>query len=135
MWSFLLWNMRFAIFRHKNERKCIYYYTGKNISSRGHISMYRFTNIVETWISIQNVYLLDWQLHSPGLNIMENVLGWLSRKVYEFRKQYERKSELIHAIKKAWTEISLNYIKTLYDSIPKRIFEVISNKGGSTHYY
>lgn len=67
---------------------------------------------------------------------MKNIWGRLARKVYEFRKQYERKSELIDAIKKAWTtEISLNYIKTLYDSILNRIFEVISNKGRITHYY
>lgn len=33
-----------------------------------------------------------------------DVWGWLARKVYESRKQYETKSELIVAIKKAWTE-------------------------------
>ena len=65
---------------------------------------------------------------------MENVCGWLTRKVYESGKQYETKSDLIEAINKSWSTISLDYIKSLYDSIPNRIFEVISNKGGSIHY-
>ena len=91
-------------------------------------------NVVKNWIRKQNVTLLDWPPYSPDLNIMENVWGWLARKVYESGKQYETKSDLIEAINKAWSTISLDYIKSLYDSIPNRIFEVISNKGGSTHY-
>ena len=60
---------------------------------------------------------------------MENVWGWLPRKFYESGKQYETKFDLIEAINIAWSTISLDYIKSLYDSIPNRIFEVISNKG------
>ena len=65
---------------------------------------------------------------------MENVWGWLARKVYESAKQSETKSNLIEAINKAWSTISLDYIKSLYDSIPNRIFDVTSNKEGITHY-
>ena len=89
--------------------------------------------MVKNWIR-KNVILLDWPPYSPDLNIMENVWGWLARKVYESGKQYETKSDLIEANNKAWSTISLDYIKSLYHSIPNRIFEVISNKGGSTHY-
>ena len=64
----------------------------------------------------------------------DNAWGRLARKVYESGKQYETKSDLIEAIKKAWSTISLDYLKSLYDSIPNRNFVVISNKGGSTHY-
>ncbi|KAL7727430.1 hypothetical protein ACLKA6_017554 [Drosophila palustris] len=89
---------------------------------------------VKSWIQDQNVDLLDWPPYSPDLNIIENVWGWLARKVYESGKQYSNKTELIEGIKHAWSTISLNYIEQLYHSIPNRIFEVIANNGGTTHY-
>lgn len=89
---------------------------------------------VKEYIREQNVNLLNWPPYSPDLNIMENVWGWLARKVYEGGKQYDSKEALKDAIKEAWRSISLNYLSSLYRSMPNRIFEVISNKGGSTHY-
>lgn len=90
--------------------------------------------IVKNWIQEQNVELLQWPPYSPDLNLIENVWGWLVRKVYESGRQFEDRESLIAAIKLAWREISLDYIKRLYDSMPDRIYEVIMNKGGSTHY-
>lgn len=54
--------------------------------------------------------------------------------VYEGGKQNEDKETLNAAIKRAWREISLSYIDSLYNSMKERIYEVITNKGGSTHY-
>lgn len=90
--------------------------------------------VVKSYIQSKNVALLDWPPYSPDLNIIENVWGWLARKVYESGRQYSTKDELIEAIKRSWSTISLDYIKSLYDSMPNRIYEVISNRGGSTHY-
>lgn len=90
--------------------------------------------LVKEWIRCQNVDILEWPPYSPDLNIIENVWGLLSRKVYESGRQYENKEALIEGIKKSWAEISLPLIENLYNSLPNRIFEVISNKGGYTHY-
>lgn len=90
--------------------------------------------IVKNWISEQNVNLLQWPAYSPDLNPMENVWGWLSRKIYESGRQFEDKNTLIAAINEAWSQVSLNYLKSLYDSMPNRLFETIKSKGGSTHY-
>lgn len=90
--------------------------------------------VVKSYISSQNIDILPWPPYSPDLNIIENVWGWLSRKVYEGGKQYEDKESLIAAIKSAWSEITLNYLESLYSSMKDRIFEVIKNNGGSTHY-
>ena len=59
---------------------------------------------------------------------------WLARKVYEGGKQYATKEELISGIKLAWSMITLDYLKKLYDSLPNRMCEVLENKGGTTHY-
>ena len=90
--------------------------------------------VVKSFISSQNVELMSWPPYSPDLNIIENVWGWMSRKVYEGGRQYEDKESLIVAIKLAWDEISLDYLHTLYSSLKNRIFEVINKNGGSTHY-
>lgn len=89
---------------------------------------------VKQWIECQNVKMLGWPPYSPDLNIIENVWGLLSRKVYESGRQFEDKKSLIEGIKKAWAEISLQYIENLYSSIPNRIYETILKKGGNTHY-
>lgn len=90
--------------------------------------------MVKNYFQTQNVDILPWPAYSPDLNIIENVWGWLSRKVYEGGKQYEDKEALIKSINDSWKEISLNYLGTLYNSISDRIFEVILKQGGSTHY-
>lgn len=90
--------------------------------------------VVRNWISMQNVETLSWPPYSPDLNIIENVWGWLTRKVYENGRQFETKTELIRSIRAAWSEISLNYLESLYNSMPNRIFDVILQKGGYTKY-
>jgi len=90
--------------------------------------------VVKSFLKDKNVETLNWPPYSPDLNIIENVWGWLARKVYESGKQFSTKEELIDAIQRAWATISLDYIKSLYDSLPNMIYEVILNKGGSTHY-
>ena len=89
---------------------------------------------VKNWFASNNVEVLPWPARSPDLNIIENVWGYLSRKVYENGTQYNNINELELAINTHWCMIPLSYIKTLYDSVPQRIFEVIRNNGGSTKY-
>lgn len=89
---------------------------------------------VKSWIREEKVKVLEWPPYSPDLNIIENVWGWLARKVYEGGKQYSTKEELITGIKLAWSMISLDYLQKLYESLPNRMCEVLVNKGGTTHY-
>ena len=43
-------------------------------------------------------------------------------------------NDLEHNIESVWNEISIDIINNLYDSIPKRILEIIKNKGNITKY-
>lgn len=80
------------------------------------------------------VRLLAWPAKSPDLNIIENLWGTLSRKVYAEGKQYDNIDRLKGAIIQCWKSISQTQVQNLYDSIPDRIFEVITKNGGCTHY-
>ena len=44
--------------------------------------------------------------------------GWLEKKKEESGKQFSTKAELIEPIHWAWTLISLDYLKNLYESMP-----------------
>ena len=58
----------------------------------------------------------------------------LVRLVCAKGKQYNTRDELKHAILASLAKIGEREIKALYDSLPKRIFEVIKAREGSTKY-
>jgi len=89
---------------------------------------------VKTWIQCENVKVLEWPPYSQDLNTTENVWVWLGGKVYEGGKQYTTQEESITGIKLGWSTITLDYLQKIYDSHPRRMCEVLGNKGGSTHY-
>ncbi|CAK9803449.1 Transposable element Tc3 transposase [Anthophora quadrimaculata] len=89
---------------------------------------------VQTWFQTVNVEVLRWPSRSPDLNPIENLWGILARRVYTNGKQYCNTMELKNCIKEAWSQIESETLHKLIDSMPKRIFEIIKNKGGSTKY-
>ena len=65
---------------------------------------------------------------------MENVWGWLVRKVYVNGKQYQSVGELETAVVDAWGSIPQSLINSLVGSMNNRCFQVISNQGKRTKY-
>lgn len=96
-------------------------------------SIHKARSVME-WFSTKKIRLLDWPAKSPDLNIIENLWGSLSRKVYGGGKQYGSTNELKLAIEASWKEISQNEVINLFNSLPNRMFEVITNHGKCTHY-
>jgi RNA:NAD 2'-phosphotransferase (TPT1/KptA family) len=80
------------------------------------------------------VRLLSWPVCSPDLNIIENVWYWMSKAVYADNKHFSSIKELLKAIQDSWKLIPKEYIVQLYDSIPKRIFELDVKRGGNISY-
>ena len=77
---------------------------------------------------------MSWPPYSPDLNPIENLWGYLSRKVYEDGKQYSTVSELKDSLIKAWNEIPLSYLQNLVNSMPSRLFEISKSQSGSINY-
>lgn len=86
------------------------------------------------WLRERNVEVLDWPACSPDLNPIENLWGIISRKVYENGKQFESIIALKNRIREVWVDLTLEVLKTLVDSMPDRIFDVVRNNGGVTKY-
>ena len=55
-------------------------------------------------------------------------------EVYENGRQFDNVEELQKAIFDAWNIVSENHRKNIIESMPERIFEVISIKGGFIHH-
>ena len=92
------------------------------------------SNLVKDWVNCHNVTLLDWPSLSPELNIIENVWSHLVRMVYSNGRQYNSTNELKIALFESWEQISQNYIQTLVDSMPNRVFDLILKGGHKINY-
>ena len=86
------------------------------------------------WFGVNGVSLLDWPSVSPDLNIIENMWGELVRRVYGGGRQFSTAQELKTVLIEEWENISQSYIRTLFESLNNRIFEVIRLNGKSIDY-
>lgn len=90
---------------------------------------------VMKFLKDHNITLLDWPGNSPDLNPIENVWAALKKEISK-EKVITNKIELIENIIKAWhntpalEEIAFNCIA----SMPRRLQDVIAQKGGFTKY-
>ena len=89
--------------------------------------------IVKNWLSEKNIDLLVWPGSSPDLNVIENCWTVLKRMVAA--RHSTSMYDLIKAIREVWvTEITERYCENLAKSMPKRILEVLKNKGYPIKY-
>lgn len=92
------------------------------------------SNQTRMWLESHNIPQLEWPACSPDQNPIENIWGIIVRKIYSGNKQYEKIGDLKSAVIEAWEAISNEVRLKLINSMPQRIFELISNHGGPTHY-
>lgn len=92
------------------------------------------SRVTKCWFQQNNIEVLNWPSRSPDLNPIENLWGALERKVYANGKQYHSTEEFKNGIRQAWNSIPLSALRTLIESMEKRIFELITKRGGNTSY-
>jgi hypothetical protein len=82
----------------------------------------------------REVTVMDWPPNSPDLNPQEEVWSTMARHVYSGGRTFTSIGALKLAIQAAWTDLSLEYLQILLNSMPNRMLEVIRNKGGRIHH-
>ena len=88
---------------------------------------------VMDYLSAQSYGVLDFPPMSPDLNPIENLWSILKRNLH--RNQVHRKSdELWEHFEREWEQLNGKYLRSLVDSMPRRILAVIKAKGGTTRY-
>jgi transposase len=82
----------------------------------------------------QLIQKIDWSSKSPDLNPIENVWGYLTRRVYAAGKQYHNTDDLKKAIEHEWKALPRDYLKKLVDSMKTRCLKVYKADGKTIDY-
>lgn len=87
---------------------------------------------VERWFATNKIKKQSIPPYSNDINIIEPVWFELKKKLYKLNL---RGNQLKEKAKEIFENISLEYIKKLYSSLPNRIEKIIMTKGALTKYY
>jgi hypothetical protein len=80
------------------------------------------------WLTENEVNIIEkWPGNSPDLNPIENVWGWMKKRIY--RRDIKTLDELNHAIDEAWEAVPEVMLTRLMAGMGKRLQKVIDNEG------
>jgi hypothetical protein len=68
---------------------------------------------------------MNWPTQSPDLNIIENIWLYIKRKLQQRMHHINTENDLYEQTLNIWQDITQNYVRNLYQSIPHRILQVI----------
>ena len=88
----------------------------------------------KNWMQQRNITTMEWPARSPDLNCIENLWEILARKVYTNNRHFNSKGELEIAIGTAWDELPQEIFQNLYQSMLKRMIDVLKKKGDPTKH-
>ncbi|UYV75785.1 Transposase [Cordylochernes scorpioides] len=78
--------------------------------------------------------MLPWPPYSPDLSPIEHVWDIIGRRLHAL-PQPRSEDELWQMVEREWRAIPQDAIRTLIDSLPRRVAACIAVRGGPTCYY
>ena len=94
-------------------------------------------NSIRDWLEENNIEVLKWPAQSPDLNPIENLWNILKEEVGPMNHIGPNQTEeLIEIVNAAWDRLRQRrrIVTKLYNSMKKRLQEVINNRGAQTKY-
>ena len=86
------------------------------------------------WKDENGIRTLLWPPQIPDLNIIENVWKVLKIQVQKRLGEIKNANDLRRVVLDIWTDLGLHYIRSIYESIPRRIRCVLRSRGQITKY-
>ncbi|UYV68295.1 hypothetical protein LAZ67_5003731 [Cordylochernes scorpioides] len=83
--------------------------------------------------ALQDVQMLPWPPYSPDLSPIEHVWDIIGRRLHAL-PQPRSEDELWQMVEREWRAIPQDAIRTLIDSLPRRVAACIAVRGGHTRY-
>ncbi|UYV63621.1 Transposase [Cordylochernes scorpioides] len=83
--------------------------------------------------ALQDVQMLPWPPYSPDLSPIEHVWDIIGRRLHAL-PQPRSEDELWQMVEREWRAIPQDAIRTLIDSLPRRVAACIAVRGGRTCY-
>ena len=88
--------------------------------------------IINNWFDEQKIERMKWPANSPDLNCIENLWSWLDSELAKFTIYSVQ--ELTEHVTRLMSNVPLEIVHALVDSMPNRLQECLRVKGGSTRY-
>ncbi|GBM14789.1 Transposable element Tc3 transposase [Araneus ventricosus] len=88
----------------------------------------------KNYLNSKNITVLERLPVSPDLNPIENMWGFMSRKVYENGEQFYSVNALKTSIECAWYNLEPEILQTLIMSMEKRVYDVLLKNGKTLNY-
>lgn len=92
------------------------------------------SRVCNDWKTQNNIPVLPWPAQSPDINVIENVWRVLKIRIKRRLHDIKNKADLERIVHEIWSSLPLHYIRSLYQSLPKRIRAVLKAKGHITKY-
>ena len=86
------------------------------------------------WKTENDIPTLEWHPQSPDLDIIENVWKVIKTKVQRRIDDIRNAEDLKTVVAEIWTSLQLHCIRSLYDSLPRRLWVVLRARGNITKY-
>src|SRR5947207_8959490 len=107
---------------------------GKEVVMQEDGAKYHFAPIPAKYKDSSNIKRLEWPPQSPDLSPIENLWKRLKDKISERRHRIRTIQEMEVALQQEWAKIEEDFLDKLMDSMPRRIKQMLQNKGGSIKY-
>lgn len=88
--------------------------------------------IIDDFLEQNGIEKLPWPAQSPDLNPIEHLWDEMERRMKARRPK--NKNEMKKLLVETWNNIGSDVTKKLVESMPRRLRQVILNKGGPTRY-
>lgn len=90
--------------------------------------------ITRDFIKKLRIPVIEWPVNSPDLNPIETVWAHLKKQLDRYPNAPKNMDELWERVQDIWTEITPEYLRKLYESMPKRMKDLYHAKGDHIKY-
>ena len=91
--------------------------------------------ITQEYIAKNRIKNMSWHAQSPDIKIIQSIWIFIKRKLQSRINNINSADELFQHTLQIWQDINFNYVRNLYNSIPRNIQPVIRLNGHSTKYW
>ena len=91
--------------------------------------------ITQEYIARNRIKNMSWHAQSPDIKNIQSIWIFIKRKLQSRINNIHSADELFQHTLQIWQDINFNYVRNLYNSIPRNIQPVIRLNGHSTKYW